>query len=273
MSGELLTGGGGSSRPANASPATIQLRVIGALLMREVLTRYGRHNLGFLWLFIEPMMFTLGVTALWNISQSAHGSTLPITAFAVTGYSSVLLWRNMPSRCVLAILPNLGLMYHRNVKVIDIYLARLLLEALGAGCSFVILTLVFYSIGWMKLPEDALQTMVGWALLAWFGFGISLYVGALSEQYEIVEKLWHPISYLSFPLSGAAFVVDALPKAVQDFMLYVPMVNATEYMREGYFGGAFRAHYDLPYLIVFNLVLTLFGLAETRKVGRMVTPE
>jgi capsular polysaccharide transport system permease protein len=259
--------------PKPATPLAIQIRVIGALLMREVLTRYGRHNLGFLWLFLEPMMFTVGVTVLWNVSQSVHGSDLPITAFAVTGYSAVLLWRNMPSRCVLAILPNLGLMYHRNVKVMDIYIARLLLEALGAGCSFVILTVGFAAVGWMDLPGDVLQTIAGWLLLAWFGFAIAIYVGALSEQYEIVEKLWHPISYLSFPLSGAAFIVDALPPAGRDFMLWVPMVNATEYMREGFFGEQFTAHYDLQYLIIFNLVLTLFGLAEARKVGRTVTPE
>jgi ABC-2 type transport system permease protein/capsular polysaccharide transport system permease protein len=34
----------------------IQRRVIGALLMREVITRFGRHNIGFLWLFVEPMI-------------------------------------------------------------------------------------------------------------------------------------------------------------------------------------------------------------------------
>ena len=44
----------------------IQLRVLGALLMREIITRYGRDNLGFLWLFVEPMIFTLGITALWS---------------------------------------------------------------------------------------------------------------------------------------------------------------------------------------------------------------
>jgi ABC-type polysaccharide/polyol phosphate export permease len=43
-----------------------EIRVIGALLMREILTRYGRHNIGFMWLFVEPMMFTLGVLALWT---------------------------------------------------------------------------------------------------------------------------------------------------------------------------------------------------------------
>jgi len=34
----------------------IQLRVIGALLMRDVLTRFGRHNIGFMWMFVEPMI-------------------------------------------------------------------------------------------------------------------------------------------------------------------------------------------------------------------------
>ena len=109
----------------------IQRRVIGALFMREVLTRYGRHNIGFLWLFVEPMMFTLGVTALWTLAGASHGSNLPIVAFALTGYSSVLLWRNMPARCIGSIGPNLALMYHRNVKVVDIFAARLLLEAAG----------------------------------------------------------------------------------------------------------------------------------------------
>ena len=99
---------------------TIQLRVIGALLMREVLTRYGRHNIGFMWMFVEPMLFTLGVMAFWSFSKMNSHSSIPIVAFSVTGYSSVLLWRNMPARCVGAIEPNLALMYHRNVKVFDI---------------------------------------------------------------------------------------------------------------------------------------------------------
>ena len=51
---------------------TIQTRIIWALLLREMMTRFGRHNIGFLWLFVEPMMFTLGVTALWNLIDAKH---------------------------------------------------------------------------------------------------------------------------------------------------------------------------------------------------------
>ena len=44
----------------------IQRRVLHALLMREIITRFGRENLGVLWLVAEPMLFTLGVATLWT---------------------------------------------------------------------------------------------------------------------------------------------------------------------------------------------------------------
>jgi ABC-type polysaccharide/polyol phosphate export permease len=251
----------------------IQRRVIGALLMREVLTRYGRHNIGFLWLFFEPMMFTLGITALWTLAQATHQSSLPIVAFALTGYSSVLLWRNMPARCIGSITPNLSLMYHRNVKVIDIFLSRLLLEVAGATMSFIVLGLFFHAIGWLQPPEDILKVIEGWAMLAWFGAALAIFLGAMSERSEIVEKVWHPAAYLLFPLSGAAFIVDVLPPPAREVILLLPMVHGVELLREGYFGGAFTAHYDMPYMAMWCIGLTLLGLARTREIGRTVTPE
>jgi ABC-type polysaccharide/polyol phosphate export permease len=251
----------------------IQRRVIWALVLREMLTRFGRHNIGFLWLFVEPMLFTLGVTALWTATKSVHGSNLPIVAFAITGYSSVLLWRNMPSRCIGALGPNLSLLYHRNVRPMDIYAARVLLEGAGATISFVFLILFFNFLGLLKPPEDILQIAAGWLMLAWFGSSLALLLGALSETSETVEKLWHPLSYITFPLSGAAFLVDALPKQAQDVVLYLPMVHGVEYIREGYFGSAITAHYDLKYMALINLGLMLFGLAQLQKVSRTVIPE
>ena len=253
--------------------SAIEWRVVHALLMREVLTRFGRHNIGFLWLFVEPMLFTLGVTALWTLAKQLHGSDLPIAAFALTGYSAVLLWRNMPGRTIGAVEPNLALMYHRNVKVMDIFLARLILEAAGATISFVVLSIVFIAMGMIEPPEDVLTVTVGWFMLAWFGFSLAIFLGALNEEYQIVEKLWNPSAYLLFPLSGAAFLVDALPIGAQQMVLYLPMVHGVEYVREGYFGSHFNAHYDLQYMAACNTVLLLLGMAQLRKVSRIVIPE
>jgi ABC-2 type transport system permease protein/capsular polysaccharide transport system permease protein len=168
---------------------------------------------------------------------------------------------------------NLALMYHRNIKVLDIYLARVILEFAGATMSFATLGLTFISFGILAPPQDIIQVATGWLLLAWFGGALAILLGALSHRSELVEKLWHPASYLLFPLSGSAFLVAALPPAAQQIVLYIPTVHGVELLREGWFGARASAIYDLSYLIPFNLVLTVGGLLQVRRVAKDVVPE
>jgi ABC-type polysaccharide/polyol phosphate export permease len=251
----------------------IQMRVVWALMLREIITRYGRHNIGFFWLFVEPMLFTLGVTALWAFAGMGHGSNLPITAFALTGYSTILLWRNMPARCVAAINANIALMYHRNVRVMDIFLSRLALEAIGATMSFFLLAVLFIMLGLMDPPEDILALAQAWLMTAFFGVSLAMFLGALAEKSEIVEKLWHPAAYLLFPLSGAAFIVDVAPPAFRDIILWVPMVHCTEMIREAYFGSKIVAHYSSSYLLTVSMILLVIGLAAERRISRELVLE
>jgi ABC-2 type transport system permease protein/capsular polysaccharide transport system permease protein len=251
----------------------IQKRVIGALLMREILTRYGRHNIGFLWLFAEPMIFTLGVTILWNVTNHHTADGISITAFVLTGYSSLLLWRNMPARCVGAIGPNASLLFHRQVKPIDVYLSRLALEAMGATISFVILSYIFISFGLINPPNDVLTVCKGWFLLVWSAASISLIVGSLSEKTEIVDKVWHVIQYLMIPLSGSFFIAESLPLQAREILLLIPTANCTEIIREGFFGTGYTWHYDIKYLLSINSALLLLGLSQLRIMGRNYTPE
>ncbi|NYH17076.1 capsular polysaccharide transport system permease protein [Paraburkholderia bryophila] len=251
----------------------IQMRVVGALLMREILTRYGRHNVGFLWIFFEPMMFTLGVLALWTATKATHGSALPVTSFAVTGYSSVLMWRNCANRCALAILPNQSLLYHRNVRVIDLFMARVLLEIAGATMSFVFLTAFFVTVGLMQPPQDITLVLGGWIHLAVFGSSVGFIVGALSERTETAERIWHTMAYLLFPLSGALFMVEWMPAKFQKIILLLPMVHGTEMLRGGYFGTLVKAHYDVGYMITCDLILMFIGLFLVNDASKRVEPE
>ena len=233
----------------------IQLRVIYALLMREIITRYGRHNLGFAWLFLEPMIFTLGITTIWYFTKSVHGSSISIVPFAVTGYSTILLWRNSD---------------HRNVKVIDVFWARIILESIGATISFVALSLLFITIGQMALPDNFLLMVQGWLLLFWFTVALSFTVGALFQMSEIIDRLWHAITYLLFPLSGTAFFVDWLPENLKKFILFLPMVHSTEMLRHGYYGDIIITHENPMYMIWFNLVLTFLSLILVRHISNKI---
>jgi capsular polysaccharide transport system permease protein len=47
----------------------IQTRVIQALIIRELTTRFGRENIGFLWVMAEPLLFAVLVGLLWRFEK------------------------------------------------------------------------------------------------------------------------------------------------------------------------------------------------------------
>jgi capsular polysaccharide transport system permease protein len=242
----------------------IQRRVIWALLLREIITRFGRENIGMLWLIGEPMIVTVGVVGLWTAAGMSHSDQIPVAAFAITGYSSVLLWRSTVNRCNSAIQGNVQLLYHRNVRLLDVMIARSLLELAGTTASFVLLVGIFWTIGWVEPPHDLTLVILGWVMLAWFGVALGLLVGSATAYSDLVERLWHPIAYLMFPLSGAAFMVDWLPAQAREVILWLPMVHGVEILRGGYFGHIVRTHADIAYMAGCCIVLTLAGLLLLR---------
>ncbi|HKC17728.1 MAG TPA: ABC transporter permease [Steroidobacteraceae bacterium] len=248
----------------------IQGRVMHALLLREIITRFGRENLGVIWLVGEPMLFTSGIVTLWSMVTLHHGSAIPIVAFAVTGYSSVLLWRNCATHAAGAIAQNKSLLFHRNVRIVDVLLTRIVVEIGGATGSFIVLSLLFIYIGWMPMPDNLLKVLFGWTMLAWFGTSLALLIGAATAFSELVPRLWNPVSYLMFPISGAAFMVDWLPERLQNIVLLLPMVHGVEILREGYFHNAVAAHYNLGYMASCCLILSLSGLYVVHQASRHV---
>lgn len=142
------------------------------------------------------------------------------------------------------------------------------LEAVGATISFSILTILFHAIGLVEWPVDCLTLRAAWFLLAWYAASLGLLIGALSERSEIVEKIWHPAMYLLIPLSGSFFMVESLPPAFREIMLYNPTVNCADMVRAGYFGPTHEWYYSVGYVVLFNMVLTLLGLIQVWHVSR-----
>ena len=250
----------------------IQRRVIHALVLREILTRYGRHNIGFLWLFLEPMFFSVGITILWTYMSLSKGS-IPVAGFALTGYSSLVLWRNTTNKMADAAPSNRGLLYHQQVKILDLVFARMFLEFAGVTTSFTILTIAFQQLGLMELPVDPLAAMVGWFYLMWFVFGVGMIAAYLGAVSEVFDRVWHVALYLTLPFTGAFSTMAWLPTEVQSVLQWSPMVNAVEMIREGFFGTGVKAIYSIQYLVEVNAALTLLGLLLVRKIRRGLEDE
>lgn len=251
----------------------INLRVLWALILREMLTRFGRENIGILWLLLEPMMFISGITLLWTLMEPGLVGTGSVAEFAVVSYPTVLLWRNSPGRMIKAIEANQSLLHHIYVKAQDFFIARLVLELASATAAFILIFLIYYFIGIMKMPYSILDMIYGWLLIAWFSIGLALIIGGLAEISEIAERLWHVASYFMLPISGAFFPLYIVPEPLRSYLMLSPLVDGVEFLHHGYYGFRMQTYYNLKYAIIVDLVLTFLGLLFINSAKYYVEPE
>lgn len=265
MPAKSITGRGASERahglvPPVTSALRDQARIIGALMMREIYTRFGRHNIGFGWIIAEPAIFCVAVILLWSVAQHSSHAETPIVPFLITGYMPLLLFRHMTGRLLRCMQANAALLYHRSITIIALYLSRIGVEILGTSAAFAFCLVAFWFAGYVDVPEDPSLMLGGWLLYAWFAAATSICVGAFSERSEAAEKIWNPISYVMIPLSGTFYMVYWVPPGFREALLWMPPVNGVEMIRGGYFGPSVPTFFDPVYLAYINLGLTLLGL-------------
>ncbi|MGK7864069.1 ABC transporter permease [Falsiroseomonas sp. E2-1-a4] len=243
----------------------VQGRVIHALLLRELQTRFGRGHLGFLWLFLEPLLLASAIGLLKSLLSPGGTGTVPTFLFVVVGYAPYFAFRAIINRATTAFQANMTLMYHRQVRLLDIMLARNLLEMAAVTC---VLLLVIAGTSWITgFAPHNLPTMV-FGLLLLFGFanGLALLVAAGAARWEVVDRIVHPVTYISLPFSGALFALHYMPRHFRELLLWNPQVHVHEMMRDGMFGDLIPAYYNVPYLLGWVLVLNLLGMAAVRAV-------
>lgn len=250
----------------------IQCRVIGALLMREIITRYGRANLGFLWLFAEPLIMTLVITLFWSYIRASSYSTLNIIAFMITGYPLAMMWRNASNRAIGAISANTSLLYHRNVRVLDTLISRMLLEIAGATVAQIVIMTAFIFTGLIEMPADVFYMVMAWLLMAFFAMGLGMIICSITFHFDVFGKLWNTLSFVLFPLSGAFYFVHNLPAIAQKYLLMFPMVHGTEMFRHGYFGETVVTYENVGFLAFSTLAMILLGLLMVKSFSKGVEP-
>lgn len=237
-----------------------QCRILGALILREMQTRFGRQGLGFAWLVGEPMLFCFGVIALWTATKPAYEHGIRVAPFVMTGYMSLLLIRHMINLLTAAIPANTGLLYHRQIAPLHLLAARMLLEFGGATVAFIIVYGTLLALGQVGLPADYLLLYAGWGLVAWVATGFALVMTGLVMRYEMFERIVGLISYVIIPVSGAFFMVSWLPPAARKIILWIPFVHGVEMIRGGVFGEFVETYFDPSYPLLVGFVLNILGL-------------
>jgi capsular polysaccharide transport system permease protein len=248
---------------------TVQKRVLEAVFLREIQIRWGRRNLGFAWLFAEPLVFAFPVLLMWSMIRAPIEHGLPMMAFVWSGYLPILMFRHTIGRVLYVLKFNGAMLYHRTVTPFDLIIGRCGLELFGATAATAFSFMILYMFGALEWPHDPALFLVGNLYMAWWCLACAVIVAAASERSEIVEHIWQPISYMYLPISGFMYMAVWLPTPIRNIALTVmPSLPCYEMIRAGLFGNQIQTFYDIPYLTGVLAVLTLIGLWLVRDVRR-----
>lgn len=246
----------------------VQTKVIQALMIRELVTRFGRENIGFLWIMAEPLLFAGLVGMVWTFMKGPESHGIGVVAFVASGYIPLTFLRHSFGKSANIFIANSALLYHRQVKVLDFILVRVTIEAIGAMMAYIFGGIMLGFFGYFPFPADIGSLVLGWAIYVFFVFSICTMLAPLSEVSEVIEKLVPVSVYIAIPFSGVFNMASWLPPALREALMWSPLVSGMELMRYGLFGEAVIPYYDLPKAFGVSLACLFVGLFLCRRVRR-----
>jgi capsular polysaccharide transport system permease protein len=235
-------------------------RVILALMLREMSTRYGRSPGGYLWAFLEP----IGAILVMAIGFSLLVRTPPLGSsfilFFATGMLPFTLYQNLTLAVAGSIGFSKGLLKYPIVTWVDSMIARFTLNTLT---SLLIIYIVITGI--LVVTQTRAIIEIGPILLAlllatFLGTGLGALNCALNGMIVPWPLIWSVITRPLFLASGILIMYEDLPEAAQNIIWYVPQIHIAGIMRSGFYPNYIPEYVSVPYVAGFSLVTLCLGL-------------
>lgn len=241
------------------------MRVIFALMMRDMATTYGKSALGYLWAVLEPVgaIVVLSLAFAIALKNPALGESFPL--FYATGYMPFTVYNTMQAKVSGALRENIRLLFYPRVTYMDAIIARFSLTLIT---QFLVTTVVFAGIIWM---DDVNQRIELWPVLvallvaAFLGLGIGVLNLVIIYLWPSWRHIWGIITRPIFLISCIFYLFDTLPTWVQDVLWYNPLIHIIGEMRLGFYSIYEGRYIVLAYPIIIGAVTLFLGLALLRR--------
>ena len=245
------------------------VRVIHALMLREIKTKFANQKLGYLWAFIEAILMVSVFVALFSLRGRTSPGNLGLELFMITGFVPFFLFRHTMSSVGGAIKANKSFLAYPQVQVNDVILARFFLEY---ATSFIVLIIMVAGVHMLNIDEVninfPLGVLAGFTMLALFGLGLGLCISSLAPIFPSVQTVAQTfVGRPLFFLSGVFYSADIIPETFRPYLLLNPLFHCIELIRFS-FQNAESQYLNLAYAIKFLVLLVFSGLLMQRALYR-----
>lgn len=236
------------------------IRIVSALLIREMSTRFGNKPGGYVWALLDPVAHVLMLTIIFQAIAHLPPLGTSFTLFFATGYIGFNFYQSTTNYLNDALKANKALLSYPNVAPIDTLVARLFLQMGTMGMVAVIVLGVTINSLHTPITLDWIALLAAVLAAALLALGVSLCNTVLFLRSPLYEKIYQIAMKPSFMLSGVFFLPDALPHPFREIIAYNPIVHIVALFRKGFYAEYRATTLDLNYLMGWIFVCLIGGL-------------
>ncbi|QRG05280.1 ABC transporter permease [Xanthobacter dioxanivorans] len=244
-----------------STASAMHARVVGAVIMRDLQTRFGTGYLGFLLGLIMPLghlTIAMVITALLGRPAPLGSNTI---VFLMTGVLPFIIWLYTHRQIMTTIAQNRPLLNFPNVDIFDLFMARIIVEIAN---STLVVTIVISSIFFV---EDAIfidnwPRFISGLIYAWMlGVGTGIIFGCFSNITHIAFILGNILGPLLWATSGVFFLPDELPEKLGNIIFFNPLAQIICDVRVAYYAEFTSSFLDIYFINYSILIIFFSGMA------------
>lgn len=235
-------------------------RVIHALVLRDIKTRFGGTYYGFLFGLSIPLAHVGVVLAIYILLGRRAPIGTDVTVYLTTAILPFVVWSYTHQRIIQAFHQNRPLTAFPVVKDIDIFMARAIVELLESAVVSLVIYLSLVVMGSDLFIYDPPGLLLALMTAYLLGVGTGYLLGVLAAQFSVfglVGYLFIPIYWVT---SGVFFIPDALPAALRAILWFFPLSHIVDFGRTSFYGEYASDYANMHYvfaIIITNILLAL----------------
>lgn len=249
-----------------------QSQLIGKLILHYVRTRYKKSLLGYGTAFVEPCSHLLIWWVLMTyIRQRTVAYGMPPLLVIASGLLPFYLFKETTTYLTSTIPSSAMILKHPLVKLIDLILARFILEALTIVAVGTVIFGFLIVIGIAPPPWDFLGIFPPLTALLILGLGIGTFAAFASPIVPGFGKAMSILMRILYLTSGIFFLGAMLPPAIMRLALWNPVFHALELFREAYFHTVPNPKLSIWYPLAWGVGVFLIGISIERVMHRKLS--
>ena len=242
-----------------------RLRVLFALMVREMGAKFGRSVGGYFWAVGEPLGGIMMLALAFSLAVRTPPIGTSFLLFYATGMLPFSMYSSISSAVSNTVRSNKGLLTYPVVTVLDAVLAAFLLNALTMLLVAAILFTGIIRINDVHVNLALDRVMLAFLMAALLGLGIGALNCVLFGFFPTWKNAWTVLKRPLFLVSGVFFTYDSVPPNFQKVLWFNPLAHVIGMMRSGFYGGYRDEYVSYPYVLGIALGTFMIGAYLLRR--------